>query len=235
MSSRALENQRFVARGRQARKRVLEIQAKLHRWAVEDRSKCFDDLFNLVCDPAFLSVAWRRVRSKGARSAGVDDKRLGLPSGGKSTVAKILVELLLERGRQATWLDGDVVRTHFSKGLGFSREDRDVNILRIGFVASEIVRHHGIAVCAAVSPYAAARSQLRRMFPEGQFILSYINTPVEVCETRDVHGMYSKARRGEIKGFTGVDDPYEPPLDADLVLEALATRRRKTPVLLWIS
>lgn len=146
----------------------------------------------------------------------------GLPCAGKSTIAKVLVEMFLERGRQVTWLDGDVVRTHLSKGLGFSREDRDANVLRIGYVASEIVRHNGVAICAAVSPYGAARTQVRSMFPEGQFALVYVDTPTEVCETRDVKGMYAKTRRGEITGFTGVDDPYEPPLDADVVLDTVS-------------
>jgi sulfate adenylyltransferase len=115
-------------------------------------------------------------------------------------------------------LDGDVVRTHLSKGLGFSREDRDVNILRIGFVASEIVRHGGIVICAAVSPYMETRNQVRNMMHAGRFIETYVNTPVEVCEQRDVKGFYARARAGEIQGFTGVDDPYEAPLCAEIEL-----------------
>ncbi len=142
----------------------------------------------------------------------------GLPCAGKSTIAEILVERLMEFGRQVTLLDGDVVRTHLSRGLGFSKEDRDTNILRIGFVASEIVRHHGVAVCAAVSPYEATRNEVRAMFPEGHFILVYVNTPLEVCEQRDVKGLYARARRGEIRHFTGIDDPYEPPRHPELVL-----------------
>jgi sulfate adenylyltransferase len=142
----------------------------------------------------------------------------GLPSAGKSTIAEILAVLLMERGRQITLLDGDVVRTHLSKGLGFSKEDRDTNILRIGFVASEIVRHNGAVICAAVSPYRATRNQVRAMMSEGQFITAYVDTPVEVCEQRDVKGMYARARRGEIKDFTGVDDPYEPPVNPQLLL-----------------
>jgi sulfate adenylyltransferase len=143
----------------------------------------------------------------------------GLPCAGKSTVAEILTAALLERGRQVTVLDGDVVRTHLSKGLGFSKEDRDENILRIGFVASEVVRHHGAVIAAAVSPYHAARSRVRRLFPDDSFVLVYVDTPLPVCEERDVKGLYAKARRGELKGFTGVDDPYEPPPDAELVLD----------------
>ena len=145
----------------------------------------------------------------------------GLPSAGKSTIAEVLVQLLMEDGRQVTVLDGDVVRTHLSKGLGFSKEDRDTNILRIGFVASEIVRHEGVAVCAAVSPYRDARSRVRTMFEKDRFFLVHVNTSVEVCESRDVKGLYAAARQGKIKGFTGVDDPYEPPLDPDLVLDTV--------------
>lgn len=143
----------------------------------------------------------------------------GLPSAGKSTIADILSVLLLERGKHLTNLDGDVVRTHLSKGLGFSQEDRDTNVLRIGFVASEIVRHHGIVVCAAVSPYRATRTAVRNMMPEGQFIEVFISTPVNVCEQRDVKGFYAKARAGEIKHFTGVDDPYEPPAHPEITLQ----------------
>jgi sulfate adenylyltransferase len=142
----------------------------------------------------------------------------GLPSAGKSTIAEILAVLLMERGRQVTLLDGDVVRTHLSKGLGFSKEDRDTNILRIGFVAAEIARHNGVVICAAVSPYRATRNQVRTLFEEGHFITAYVDTPVEVCEQRDVKGMYAKARKGLIKDFTGVDDPYEPPINPEITL-----------------
>lgn len=142
----------------------------------------------------------------------------GLSGAGKSTIAEILSVLLMERGRQVTLLDGDVVRTHLSKGLGFSKEDRDTNILRIGFVASEIVRHNGAVICAAVSPYRAARNQVRSMIREDRFILALVDTPLEVCEQRDTKGMYVKARRGEIKGFTGIDDPYEAPLHPEIHL-----------------
>jgi sulfate adenylyltransferase len=142
----------------------------------------------------------------------------GLSGAGKSTIADVLTILLLERGRQVTVLDGDVVRTHLSKGLGFSREDRDTNIRRIGFVAAEIVRHGGAVVCAAVSPYAATRAECRSMVGTESFLLAYVDTPLAVCEARDTKGMYAKARRGEIRGFTGIQDPYEPPVDADLVL-----------------
>jgi sulfate adenylyltransferase len=144
----------------------------------------------------------------------------GLSGAGKSTIAEILAILLMEHGRQVTVLDGDVVRTHLSKGLGFSKEDRDTNILRIGFVASEIVRHHGLVICAAVSPYRAARNECRSMMMrENRFIEIFVDTPLEVCERRDIKGMYAKARRGDIKGFTGVDDPYEEPLNPEIRLD----------------
>jgi sulfate adenylyltransferase len=142
----------------------------------------------------------------------------GLPSAGKSTIAEIVTVLLMERGRQVTLLDGDVVRTHLSKGLGFSREDRDTNILRIGFVAGEIVRHHGAVVVAAVSPYRSTRNQVRDMVGRDRFILAFVNTPPEVCESRDIKGLYARARRGEIVGFTGIDDPYEVPVCPAIVL-----------------
>jgi sulfate adenylyltransferase len=142
----------------------------------------------------------------------------GLSGAGKSTIANILTMMLLERGRQVTVLDGDVVRTHLSKGLGFSKEDRDTNIRRIGFVAAEIVRHNGAVLCAAVSPYHAARNECRNMVGPERFSLVYVNTPIEVCEQRDTKGMYAKARQGKLQGFTGVDDPYEAPLGPEVIL-----------------
>ncbi|HQE93281.1 MAG TPA: bifunctional sulfate adenylyltransferase/adenylylsulfate kinase [Anaerolineae bacterium] len=145
----------------------------------------------------------------------------GLSGAGKSTIAQALVPMLLERGRQATMLDGDVVRTHLSKGLGFSKEDRDTNILRIGFVAGEITRHNGTVICAAISPYRATRNEARKMVGEEHFVEVFVDTPIEVCESRDVKGMYARARRGEIKGFTGIDDPYEEPLNPEIVLKTV--------------
>ena len=145
----------------------------------------------------------------------------GLSGAGKSTTAEILTVLLMEHGRQVTVLDGDVVRTHLSKGLGFSKEDRDTNIRRIGFVASEIVRNGGVAVCAAVSPYRATRDDVRNMVGNDNFIEVFVNTPLSVCEERDSKGMYAKARRGEITGFTGIDDPYEPPESPEIELDTI--------------
>lgn len=147
----------------------------------------------------------------------------GLSGCGKSTIASALIPMLMEHGRQATVLDGDVVRTHLSKGLGFSKEDRDINILRIGFVAGEIARHNGTVICAAISPYLATRNEARKMSGEDRFVEIFVNTPLEVCEARDIKGLYAKARRGEIKGFTGIDDPYEAPVDPEIVLDTVDT------------
>jgi sulfate adenylyltransferase len=145
----------------------------------------------------------------------------GLSGSGKSTTAEVLATLLLEHGRQATLLDGDVVRTHLSKGLGFSMDDRNTNILRIGFVAGEIARHNGTVICAAVSPYRAARNECRTMIGEDHFIEVFVDTPLDVCESRDIKGLYARARRGEIKGFTGIDDPYEPPRNPEITLDTV--------------
>jgi len=147
----------------------------------------------------------------------------GLSGAGKSTIAAIMEKRLREAGARVEVLDGDVVRTHLSKGLGFSREDRDTNILRIGFVAGEIVRHNGVVICAAVSPYRAARNECRRMVGDDPFVEVFVDTPIEVCEQRDVKGLYSRARRGELKGFTGVDDPYEPPIDPEIVITTVGS------------
>ncbi len=146
----------------------------------------------------------------------------GLSGAGKSTTADILSVSIMEHGRQLTSLDGDVVRTHLSKGLGFSKEDRDTNIRRIGFVAAEIVRHGGVALCAAVSPYRATRDDVRNMVGDEGFIEVFVDTPLEVCEDRDSKGMYAMARRGEIKDFTGIDDPYEAPNDPEITLDTVA-------------
>jgi sulfate adenylyltransferase len=145
----------------------------------------------------------------------------GLSGSGKSTTAEVLTSLLLERGRQVTLLDGDVVRTHLSKGLGFTPEDRDTNILRIGFVAGELVRHNGIVICAAISPYRSTRNEVRKMVGEDKFVEIFVDTPIEVCEQRDVKGLYARARRGQIKGFTGVDDPYESPRNPEITLQTV--------------
>ncbi len=151
----------------------------------------------------------------------------GLSGSGKSTIARDLRDALAERGeRRVSLLDGDLVRRLLSAGLTFSREDRDLNIARIGYVAAEIARHGGIAICAPIAPYAAARAQAREMVSEtGDFLLIHVATPVEVCEARDRKGLYAKARAGLIDHFTGVSDPYEEPADADLVIDTSVTGR----------
>jgi sulfate adenylyltransferase len=144
----------------------------------------------------------------------------GLSGSGKSTVAKALRDRMLADGRTVSLLDGDEVRRLLSSELGFSRADRDLNIRRIGFVAAEITRHGGIAICAPIAPYAATRASVRRMVARhGDFILIHVDTPLAVCESRDRKGLYAKARQGLIAEFTGISDPYEPPDDADLRLD----------------
>jgi sulfate adenylyltransferase len=137
----------------------------------------------------------------------------GLSGSGKSTVARVLLSRFLEMGdRPVTLLDGDIVRRHLSNELGFSKEHRDINVRRIGFVASEITKNRGIAICAPIAPYRLTRRQIREMIEQyGGFIEIHVATPIEVCEQRDRKGMYAKARAGLIKGFTGIDDPYETP------------------------
>jgi sulfate adenylyltransferase len=140
----------------------------------------------------------------------------GLPSSGKSTIADILAPLLMSRGKRVTVLDGDRVRMHLTKGLAFTKEDRISNILRVGFVAAEVVKHNGVVLCALISPYASARDKVRAMIGEDRFLEVFIDAPVEVCETRDVKGMYALARAGVIKCFTGVNDPYEIPASPEM-------------------
>jgi sulfate adenylyltransferase len=147
----------------------------------------------------------------------------GLPSAGKSTIADIVALMLMEYGRQVSVLDGDVVRTHLSKGLGFSKEDRDTNILRIGYVASEIVKHEGAVICAAVSPYIATRNQVRNLMGNEKFIEIFVDTPLGECERRDLKGIYARARKGEMTGVTGIDDPYEAPVNPEITLTTEAT------------
>jgi sulfate adenylyltransferase len=153
----------------------------------------------------------------------------GLSGSGKSTLARDLRDALAERGdRTVSLLDGDLVRRLLSAGLTFSRADRDLNITRIGFVATEVARHGGIAICAPIAPYAAARAAVRSMVTEvGDFVLIHVATPLEACEARDRKGLYAKARAGLITGFTGIDDPYEEPADASLALDTSALPRRE--------
>ena len=156
----------------------------------------------------------------------------GLSGSGKSTLAGALRQRLMEvTGRPVTLLDGDLVRTHLSSELGFSREHRDMNVRRIGWVASEITRHGGIAVCAPIAPYDEVRKQVRAMIePVGGFILVHVATSLAVCERRDRKGLYARARAGLIPGFTGISDPYEPPDDAALRIDTEAARGRRCAV-----
>ena len=144
----------------------------------------------------------------------------GLSGSGKTTIAHLVGPELERRGLIVEYLDGDTVRTHLSKGLGFSKEDRDTNIERIGWVASRLTRHGAAVIVAAISPYEATRRKARELVERwGPFIEVYVEASVEECARRDVKGLYAKALAGEIKGFTGVDDPYEPPTNADLVMD----------------
>ena len=142
----------------------------------------------------------------------------GLSGAGKTTVAEKLYQELRDRGLKVEMLDGDVVRTNLSKGLGFSKEDRDTNIRRIGFVCHLLSRNGVIAIASAISPYRAIRDELRELI--GDFVEVFAKCPLDVLEERDVKGLYAKASRGEIKNFTGVSDPYEEPLNAEVVFES---------------
>lgn len=141
----------------------------------------------------------------------------GLPCSGKSTLAEKVEEILLERGMKVEVLDGDVVRTNLSKGLGFSKEDRDINIRRIGFVCHLLTRNDVVAIGAAISPYRQIRDENRRLI--GRFVEVYCKCSLEELKKRDIKGMYAKAERGEIKNFTGVSDPYEEPLKPEVIVE----------------
>jgi sulfate adenylyltransferase len=176
--------------------------------------------------PAAVARELRRVR-KPRSERGLVLFLTGLSGSGKSTIARDLSDVLSERSdRQVSLLDGDLVRQLLSSGLTFSRADRDLNIARIGYVAAEVARHGGIAICAPIAPFAAARMQVRKMVSEvGDFFLIHVATPVEVCEARDRKGLYAKARAGIISHFTGVSDPYEEPADAELVIDTSAASR----------
>src|SRR5258707_12230378 len=153
----------------------------------------------------------------------------GLSGSGKYNIGRDLRDALAERGdRKVSLLDGDLVRQVLSAGLTFSRADRDLNIVRIGFVAAEIARHGGIAICAPVAPYAEARARVRETVSEvGDFLLIHVATPLEVCESRDRKGLYAKARAGLIDQFTGISDPYEEPADADLIIDTSVMTREQ--------
>jgi len=148
----------------------------------------------------------------------------GLSGSGKSTLAKELADMMKQLQLESTILDGDIVRSLLCSELGFSKKDRDLNIRRIGYVASQIVKFGGIAICAAIAPYDEARKDARTLveMEGGLFLLVHLSTSLEACEKRDVKGLYQKARSGEIKQFTGISDPYEIPVDADMVLDTAA-------------
>jgi len=172
------------------------------------------------------AVALELRRSYPPRSSqGVTVFFTGLSGSGKSTIASVLLVKLMEiGGRPVTLLDGDLVRKNLSSELGFSREHRDLNIRRIGFVAAEITKNGGVAVCAPIAPYDATRREVRKMVEAGGgFILVHVATPLEVCEARDRKGLYAKARAGLVKEFTGISDPYEVPTDADVTIDTTAT------------
>jgi adenylyl-sulfate kinase len=141
----------------------------------------------------------------------------GLSGSGKSTLSSLVEEALLERGMDVEVFDGDVVRENLSKGLGFSKEDRDINVHRIGFVCNLLTRNNVISIAAAISPYKAVRDANRKLI--GKFVEVYVDCPMETLVERDTKGLYKKALAGEIKNFTGVNDPYEPPEDAEIKIE----------------
>ena len=163
----------------------------------------------------------------------------GLSGAGKSTLAKILYVMFMERrSRPVTLLDGDIVRRHLSSELTFSKEHRNLNIARIGFVASEITKHGGIAICAPIAPYAFARRVARGLVsPHGGFVEIHVATPLAVCEQRDRKGLYAKARAGLVKDVTGIDDPYEVPEQAEVTLDttALSPGEAAQDVLLYLE
>ena len=162
-----------------------------------------------------------QLRADRPQKRGVCIWLTGLSGSGKSTTAEALNKTLLEASFVVTLLDGDIVRKHLSTGLGFSKVDRDTNILRVGFVASEIVKHGGTVICATISPYSEIRNKVRNMVGKDSFIEVFVDTPLEICESRDVKGLYVKARRGEIANFTGINDPYETPMHPEIILDTV--------------
>ena len=158
----------------------------------------------------------------------------GLPSAGKTTLARALEKRLLAEGHRVEVLDGDVVRTHLTRDLGFSREDREENVRRIGFVAHLLSRNGVVAVASVISPYRAMRDELRELH-EGRFFEVHVAAPVAVCSERDVKGLYAKQRAGELQGLTGVDDPYEPPLAPEAVIETHNQTLDESVETLWLA
>jgi adenylyl-sulfate kinase len=157
----------------------------------------------------------------------------GLSGAGKSTISAIIERALRGAGARVEVLDGDVVRTHLSKGLGFSKEDRDTNVRRIGFVAELLSRHGAIAIVAAISPYRAVRDEIRERIPN--FVEVYVECPIEVLAERDVKGLYKRALAGEIPSFTGVSDPYEPPLAPDVIVNSSSETPEQSAARIWAT
>jgi adenylylsulfate kinase len=156
----------------------------------------------------------------------------GLPSAGKSTIARAVEKRLLDEGRAVEVLDGDVVRTHLTKDLGYSREDRRTNVQRIGFVANLLSRNGMTVLCPVIAPYREDRDEVRALH-DGRFVEVYVSTPLDVCAQRDVKGLYAKQRAGEIVGFTGVDDPYEPPLAPEVTIPTHELSLDESVELVW--
>ena len=156
----------------------------------------------------------------------------GLPSAGKTTIARAVEKRLLDEGRRVEILDGDVVRTYLTKDLGYSRADRDENIRRIGFVAHLLSRNGVVVLCSVVSPYREVRDEMR-VLHDGRFFEVYVSTPVDVCSDRDVKGLYAKQQSGEMSGLTGVDDPYEPPLEPEVVVPTHTQTLDESVEMVW--
>ncbi|MFN2606622.1 MAG: adenylyl-sulfate kinase [Acidimicrobiales bacterium] len=158
----------------------------------------------------------------------------GLPSAGKTTLAAALGARLTADGHRVELLDGDVVRSHLSSDLRYTREDRIANILRVGFIAHLLSRNGVVAVCSLVSPYRVARDRVRAMH-DGRFVEVWVSTPPDVCASRDVKGLYARQRAGEMTGLTGVDDPYEPPLRPEVVVPTQALSRDESVDAIWAA
>ena len=157
----------------------------------------------------------------------------GLSGAGKSTISEIIVKRLQNAGRKVELLDGDVVRTHLSKGLGFSREDRDINVRRIGWVCEVLSRNGVVAIAAAISPYRSVREEIRARIPN--FVEVFVDCPLDVVATRDVKGLYKKALAGEVPQFTGVTDPYEPPLNPEVRVDSSTQTPQQSADLIWAT
>ena len=211
----------------------VDVLAPDTEWrSVRDALGSDDDAALVALDPGTRTVLrqWRPRRSE----RGLVVFFTGLSGSGKSTVARALVERLHEIPRTITVLDGDVSRRMLSSGLGFSREDRDTNIRRLGWVAAEVARHGGVAVLAPIAPFATTRAEVRRMVEAtGDLVLVWVSTPLEECERRDRKGLYARARRGEIADFTGVSSAYESPEDADLIIDTTGMTIQSAVEVVW--